>query len=87
MSSLGAPGEPRSPQRHSRLLYDRSPPSFDADQAIPSDFTEADLCAEYGTIICRKIMINLDTGEGKCFGFAAGGARGDPGPQWPPDRL
>jgi RNA recognition motif-containing protein len=39
---------------------------------IPADFTEADLCAlcaSYGTILCSKIMINLDTGESKCFGF------------------
>jgi RNA recognition motif-containing protein len=39
---------------------------------IPADFTEADLCAlcaPYGTILCSKIMINLETGESKCFGF------------------
>jgi RNA recognition motif-containing protein len=39
---------------------------------IPRNFTEADLCAlcaEYGSIICSKIMINLETGESKGFGF------------------
>lgn len=39
---------------------------------IPSEFTEDDLyrlCSEYGTIICSKIMINLETGQSKCFGF------------------
>jgi RNA recognition motif-containing protein len=39
---------------------------------IPAEFTEADLrslCAPYGTILCSKIMINLETGESKCFGF------------------
>jgi RNA recognition motif-containing protein len=39
---------------------------------IPRSFTEADLCAlcsEYGAIVCSKIMINLETGESKGFGF------------------
>ena len=39
---------------------------------IPAEFTEADLrqlCAEYGEIVCSKIMINLETGQSKCFGF------------------
>lgn len=39
---------------------------------IPADFTEDDLrnlCAPYGTIVCCKIMINLETGQSKCFGF------------------
>lgn len=39
---------------------------------IPPEFTEEDLhrlCSEYGTIICSKIMINLETGQSKCFGF------------------
>ena len=39
---------------------------------IPPDFTEADLralCSEYGTIVASKIMINLETGESRCFGF------------------
>jgi hypothetical protein len=39
---------------------------------IPAEFTESDLCAlcrEYGTILCSKIMINLETGQSKCFGF------------------
>jgi RNA recognition motif-containing protein len=39
---------------------------------IPPDFSETDLravCSEYGKIMCSKIMINLDTGQSKCFGF------------------
>ena len=39
---------------------------------IPPSFTENDLrklCEPYGTIICSKIMINLETGESRCFGF------------------
>lgn len=39
---------------------------------IPAEYTEADLrqlCAEYGDIVCSKIMINLETGQSKCFGF------------------
>jgi RNA recognition motif-containing protein len=39
---------------------------------VPRSFTEADLCAlcaEYGTILCCKIMINLETGQSKGFGF------------------
>jgi RNA recognition motif-containing protein len=39
---------------------------------IPAHFTEADLralCAQFGTILCAKIMVNLDTGQSKCFGF------------------
>lgn len=39
---------------------------------IPPEFNEADLralCAPYGKIVCSKIMINLETGQSKCFGF------------------
>ncbi|KAK8871209.1 hypothetical protein M9Y10_009122 [Tritrichomonas musculus] len=39
---------------------------------IPAEFTEADLrrlCLEYGEIMTSKIMINLETGQSKCFGF------------------
>jgi RNA recognition motif-containing protein len=39
---------------------------------MPADFTEADLramCEPYGQISCSKIMINLETGQSKCFGF------------------
>ncbi|OHT02940.1 hypothetical protein TRFO_29815 [Tritrichomonas foetus] len=39
---------------------------------IPAEFTEADLrilCSEYGEIMTSKIMINLETGQSKCFGF------------------
>jgi ELAV like protein 2/3/4 len=39
---------------------------------LPRHFTEADLCAlcsEYGTIVTSKIMIHLETGESKGFGF------------------
>ena len=39
---------------------------------IPTDFTEDDLknlCSQYGTIVRSKIMINLETGQSKCFGF------------------
>ena len=39
---------------------------------IPPHYTEADLrqlCAPYGEIVSSKIMINLDTGQSKCFGF------------------
>jgi RNA recognition motif-containing protein len=39
---------------------------------LPAEFTEPDmcaLCAEFGTILCSKIMINLETGQSKCFGF------------------
>lgn len=39
---------------------------------IPSSFTENDLrklCSQYGDIICSKVMINLETGQSKCFGF------------------
>jgi hypothetical protein len=39
---------------------------------LPRNFSEAELralCSEYGTIVCSKIMINLDTGESKGFGF------------------
>ena len=39
---------------------------------IPPNFTEADLralCSQYGEIVSSKIMINLDTGQSKCFGF------------------
>ena len=39
---------------------------------IPAEFTEVDLrrlCMEYGEIMTSKIMINLETGQSKCFGF------------------
>lgn len=39
---------------------------------IPSDYTEQDLtnlCAQFGTIVTSKLMINLETGQSKCFGF------------------
>lgn len=39
---------------------------------IPTYFTEDDLqqlCSRYGSIVRSKIMINLETGESKCFGF------------------
>lgn len=39
---------------------------------IPAEFTEMDLCnlcQPYGQIICCKIMINLETGKSKGFGF------------------
>ncbi|EAY18766.1 hypothetical protein TVAG_267990 [Trichomonas vaginalis G3] len=39
---------------------------------IPPRFTEQDLrnlCSQYGEIISSKIMINLETGQSKCFGF------------------
>ena len=39
---------------------------------IPPEFTEQDLrnlCAPYGEITCSKIMINLVTGQSRCFGF------------------
>lgn len=39
---------------------------------IPSEFRENDLrklCSCFGKIIASKIMINLDTGQSKCFGF------------------
>lgn len=39
---------------------------------IPPEFNEQDLrdlCAPFGNIQASKIMINLDTGQSKCFGF------------------
>ena len=39
---------------------------------IPPDYSDSDLralCAPYGTIRNSKIMINLETGQSKCFGF------------------
>lgn len=39
---------------------------------LPSSFDDADLrnlFLPYGQIVCSKIMVNLDTGESKCFGF------------------
>ena len=39
---------------------------------IPPEFTEQDLrnlCSKYGEILCSKIMINLETGQSRCFGF------------------
>lgn len=39
---------------------------------LPPEFTDADLrklFAPYGHIICSKVMVNLETGESKCFGF------------------
>lgn len=39
---------------------------------LPPFYTDADLralCAPYGEIHSSKIMINLETGESKCFGF------------------
>lgn len=39
---------------------------------IPPNYTEAhlrELCSPYGEIVCSKIMINLETGQSKCFGF------------------
>jgi RNA recognition motif-containing protein len=39
---------------------------------IPAEFTESDLralCAEFGTIVSSKVMINLETGCSKGFGF------------------
>lgn len=39
---------------------------------FPPEYTEYDLrelCKPYGQILCSKIMINLETGESKCFGF------------------
>jgi RNA recognition motif-containing protein len=39
---------------------------------FPPNFTESDLrslCAPYGDIVSCKIMINLETGQSKCFGF------------------
>ena len=39
---------------------------------IPPNYTEADLralCSQYGEIVSSKIMINLENGQSKCFGF------------------
>lgn len=39
---------------------------------IPADFRENELrklCSSFGKIIASKIMINLETGQSKCFGF------------------
>lgn len=39
---------------------------------IPPEYTESDLrelCSKYGEITNSKIMINLETGQSKCFGF------------------
>ena len=39
---------------------------------IPPEYNENDLkilCSNYGEILCSKIMINLETGQSKCFGF------------------
>lgn len=39
---------------------------------IPQDFTESDLhelFSKYGKVVCTKVMINLETGQSKCFGF------------------
>jgi RNA recognition motif-containing protein len=39
---------------------------------IPADFTQCDLeelCRPYGRILSSKVMVNLETGQSKCFGF------------------
>ncbi|KAH0795801.1 sex-lethal isoform X5 [Histomonas meleagridis] len=39
---------------------------------IPAEFTEKDLqdlCSQFGKIVRSKVMINLETGQSKCFGF------------------
>jgi RNA recognition motif-containing protein len=39
---------------------------------IPADFTQFDLeglCQPYGHIVSSKVMVNLETGQSKCFGF------------------
>lgn len=39
---------------------------------IPPSFNQDDLkalCSQYGEIVCCKIMINLETGQSRCFGF------------------
>jgi ELAV like protein 2/3/4 len=39
---------------------------------LPASFAEADLralCSRYGTILCAKVMLDLETGQSKCFGF------------------
>jgi RNA recognition motif-containing protein len=39
---------------------------------IPADFTQFDLeglCRPYGRIVSSKVMVNLETGQSKCFGF------------------
>lgn len=39
---------------------------------LPSTFDDVDLrnlFSPYGQIVCSKIMVNLQTGESKCFGF------------------
>ncbi|EAX88644.1 hypothetical protein TVAG_023270 [Trichomonas vaginalis G3] len=39
---------------------------------IPPNYNQDDLknlCSQYGEIVCCKIMINLETGQSRCFGF------------------
>jgi RNA recognition motif-containing protein len=73
--SSSRPDTPPPPPHRStpRPKSDRIEPSTNVFiNYIPRDFTEADLgrlCAQYGTIVCSKIMINLETGESRCFGF------------------
>lgn len=44
------------------LFVNYLPPSFD-------DVDLRNLFSPYGQIVCSKIMVNLQTGESKCFGF------------------
>jgi RNA recognition motif-containing protein len=72
-SALPDAPAPASHRSAPRRKSDRIEPSTNVFvNYIPRDFTESDLChlcAQYGTIICSKIMINLETGQSRCFGF------------------
>jgi RNA recognition motif-containing protein len=71
-SHITAPNPPphRSQQRPRSTKIEPSTNVF--INYIPPGFSEADLCklcAQFGTIVCSKIMINLETGQSRCFGF------------------
>ena len=62
----------RTPYQNKRRSQNIEPSTNVFISYIPPDFTEQDLrnlCSQYGEIICSKIMINLQTGQSKCFGF------------------
>jgi hypothetical protein len=65
------PGPPhRPPPRPRSTNIDPSTNIF--INYIPSDFTQFDLeglCRSYGRIVSSKVMVSLETGQSKCFGF------------------
>ncbi|OHT12700.1 hypothetical protein TRFO_17421 [Tritrichomonas foetus] len=66
--------KPSHPQQshHRPLSHHVDPTTNLFVNYLPAYYGDTDLrnlVAPYGQIICSKIMVNLETGESKCFGF------------------